>query len=672
MERPNRPASWSALPWGYAAALFGVTLAIYLPALNGGMLWDDDAHVTRLGLRSLDGLWRIWTDFHATQQFYPLLHSAFWVEHILWGDATLGYHLANILLHATSACLFVLLLQRLRVPGARLAGLLFAVHPVCVESVAWISEQKNTLSLVFYLLAALAYLRFDAGRDRPGARSSYLLACALFILALLTKSVTGTLPAALLVVLWWQRGRIAWRRDVVPLVPWFALALCSGALTSWIERNIGGARGGEFDLTLVQRGLLAGRILWFYVGKVFWPAHLILIYPRWEVRADAAGWIGYLLAAVGVTAALWLVRGRSRGPLAAWLLFVGTLFPALGFFNVYPFLFSYVADHFQYHAMLGILAAVSAGFVRLLEGKGQAAQAAGWAAGAALVAGLGLASNADAGDFADQRTLFEATARQNPNCWMAQDSLGLWYKDHADETRAMAHFKEALRLRRDYPQAHNNLGLCLEDQGDIDQAMAEFREAIRIKGDFAEAHNNFGSALARDPARIGEAVAEFQETARLQPEFAGAHDNLGSAFLRIPGRTLDAIAQYREALRLDPNLAEAHAHLGYALSGMPDRVGEAIGEYEEAIRLDPADSQIRNNLGLALISQGRFSEAVSQLNEALQVSPGFVEIRLNLAIALLNIPGQKAEAARQLDAYLQVRPANDMTQQILEQLQATP
>jgi tetratricopeptide (TPR) repeat protein len=576
-----------------------------------------------------------------------------------------------VLFHATSACLFVALLRRLGVPGASLAGILFAVHPVCVESVAWISEQKNTLSLVFYLLSALAYLRFDQVRGQPSAARAYAMASALFVCALLTKSVTGTLPAALLVIFWWKRGRIDWRRDGVPLIPWFALAVASGLLTSWIERTIGGAQGPDFNLTLVQRCLLSGRVLWFYLGKLVWPTHLVLIYPRWDVRSAGWGWAPYLVAAVLVTLALWLARSRSRGPLAAWLLFVGTLFPALGFFNVYPFLFSYVADHFQYHAMLGMVAAAAACAAGFLEKASQAAQAAGWALVAAAATGLALLSNADSGAFHDPRTLFSATLEQNPACWLAHDGLGLWFKDHGDRPAAIGHFEEALRLRKDYPQAHNNLGLCYEDQGEIDKAIEEFREAIRINGDLAEAHNNLGSALARDPEHIDEAVAEFREAARLQPEYAGAHDNLGTALLKMPGRAVEAIAEYRTAVRMDPGSADAHAHLGFALSTLPDRTNEAIDEYEESLRLNPADGQVRNNLGLALIAEGRPTEAAEQFETALRFMPSFAEIHLNLAIAFLGIPGRRTEAAQQLEAYLQVRPANELSQQILEQLQAT-
>src|ERR1017187_831301 len=250
------------------ALILCATVVAYLPALHGSLLWDDSSHVTRPDLQSFHGLWRIWFDLGATQQYYPLLHSAFWMEHRLWGDAVLGYHLTNVLLHALAACLVVAIARRLALPGAWLAGLVFALHPLCVEAVAWISEQKSVLSGVFYLAAALAYLHFDHSR-RP---SRYLAALGLFVLALLSKTVTATLPAALLVVFWWQRGRLEWKRDVRPLLPWFVLGVSAGLFTAWVEKTVIGANGADFALTPVGRGLLAGRAIWFYAAKLVWPA----------------------------------------------------------------------------------------------------------------------------------------------------------------------------------------------------------------------------------------------------------------------------------------------------------------------------------------------------------------------------------------------------------------
>ena len=291
-----------------------------------------------------------------------MVHSVFWVEHKLWGDATLGYHLVNILLHAFSALLLLKILRQLEISGAWLAAAIFALHPVQVESVAWISELKNTLSGVFYLGSALIYLNFDQTRRLK----FYVAALVLFGLGLLSKTVIATLPAALLVVFWWQRGKLSWKQDVRPLLPFFLAGVVMGLFTAWVERKFIGAEGKVFDLTLLERMLIAGRVVWFYLGKLFWPAGLVFIYPRWEVSGTV--WWQYLFPAATLLllAGLWAWRRRNRGPLAALLFFVGTLFPALGFLNVYPFRYSFVADHYQYLAGLGVITVVSAGAAQLL------------------------------------------------------------------------------------------------------------------------------------------------------------------------------------------------------------------------------------------------------------------------------------------------------------------
>ena len=345
----------------WLVALFVAVFRAYQPAWRAGFIWDDPAHVTRPSLRSLDGLARIWFEVGATQQYYPLLHSAFWVEHRLFGGTATGYHLVNIALHALNAAMLGLILRRLRVPGAVLAAGIFALHPVMVESVAWVSELKNVLSGFFYFSAALAYLRFDAERSRR----AYTLALVLFVLGLLCKTVTATLPGALLVILWWQRGRLSWRRDVLPVVPFFIIGAAAGILTAWVEQGMLKEDGAEYDFSLVERSLIAGRAICFYAGRLLWPANLIFVYPRWVVSQSA--WWQYLFpaAVLLVLAALWRWRAQARGPLAGALFFTGTLFPALGFVNVFPFIYSFVADHFQYLASLGIIVPFAAGMTWL-------------------------------------------------------------------------------------------------------------------------------------------------------------------------------------------------------------------------------------------------------------------------------------------------------------------
>src|SRR5450755_3096806 len=225
--------------WFFVLALTAATLLAYLPAWNGKPLWDDDAHITRPELRPLHGLVEIWARPGATQQYYPFTHSVFWLEQRLWHDAILPYHLVNILLHVASAVVLLLILRRLKIPGAWLAAAIFALHPVQVESVAWISEQKNTLSAFFFLSAALAYL----GYDKTKARWPYIAAFTLFSLGLMSKSVIATFPAVLLVIFWWQRGAIKWRRDVLPLFPFVCFGVGASFMTVWMEKTQIGASG---------------------------------------------------------------------------------------------------------------------------------------------------------------------------------------------------------------------------------------------------------------------------------------------------------------------------------------------------------------------------------------------------------------------------------------------
>jgi tetratricopeptide (TPR) repeat protein len=614
-----------SLPEGWLCALiFVVSLLAYLPALRGGFLWDDAGHVTRPELRSLAGLYRIWFEIGATQQYYPLLHSAFWVEHRLWGDAVAGYHGLNIALHATAACLFGRLLRRLAVPGAALAALLFALHPVCVESVAWISEQKNTLSAVFYLTAALAYLNFD---DQRGARR-YAVATAVFLLALLTKTVTATLPAALLVVFWWRRGRLEWRRDVLPLLPWFALGAASGLFTAKFERELIGAQGADFVLSGVQRVLLAGRVFWFYLGKLFWPAELVFIYPRWTVDAAQIGQWLFPLGALALLGGLgWRAR-RQRGPLAAVLLFGGTLFPVLGFFDVFPFLYSYVADHFQYLASLAIFALIAAG---LTEGFSRVRWAVRMGAAAVLLATLGALTWSQARMYRDVETLYRTTLERNPACWMAHNNLAIVLADNGRVAEAISHLETTLALRPDYAEAENNLGDDLNRLGRSREAIPHLERALRLQPGYAEAHNNLGVALLAEQ-RTDEGIAQFAQAIRAQPAYAVAHYNWGLALARS-GRPAEALPQFERAVALDPGYADAELSWGLALM-LSRRFDEAVPHFERALALKPDSAEAQHTYGRALAHAGRWDAAIAHYRQALRINPDFGAAHLDLALAL--------------------------------------
>ncbi|MGD1091159.1 MAG: tetratricopeptide repeat protein [Bryobacteraceae bacterium] len=633
--------------------LFCVALLAYSPALKGGLLWDDASHVTRPELRSLHGLWRIWFELGATQQYYPLLHTAFWAEHKLWGDAVLGYHLTNVLLHASAACFMVLIMRRLSLPGAWLAGFIFALHPVCVEAVAWISEQKSTLSTAFYLGSVLAYLHFDRTRRRP----VYFLALALFILALLSKTVTATLPAALLVVFWWQKGRLNWKRDVLPLAPWLMLGAAAGLFTAWVERNYIGAQGSNFALPFLARILLAARVIWFYIGKLLWPADLIFNYPHWNI--DTSEWWQYLfpLGVVGAAAGLWLFTRKNRGPLAAFLFFIGTLFPVLGFLDVYPFVYSYVADHFQYLASLGIIVPAAAVLTtaagRIPIGRFAPALAA------FLLAALGTLTWRQSGIYKDVETLYRVTLVRNPGSVMAHNNLGNYFlKIPGRVPEAISQFEAALALKPDLPEAHNNLGTALSTMPDrLPDAITQFETALRNRPNFPEAHNNLGRALSNVPGRAPEAIQHFEAALALKPDYADAHYGLGTLLLDQPGRSADAVAQLEAALQTNDDSAQAHNSLGIALSRIPGRAPEAIAQFEAALRINPDFAEAHNNLAGALGGiPGRAPEAISHFEAALRSDPNLAEAHMNLGSALVGQPGRLPEAISHLEAAVRIKP----------------
>ncbi|MGH8048363.1 MAG: tetratricopeptide repeat protein, partial [Chthoniobacterales bacterium] len=504
-----------------------------------------------------------------------------------------GYHLLNIFLHVASCLLLVRILRRLEIPGAWLAAAIFALHPIEVESVAWITELKNTLSGFLYLGAAAAYLEFDRSRNR----AAYAAALGLFVFGLMAKSVIATLPAALLVVFWWKRGSIFARRDALPLLPFFAAGAVAGIFTAWMERTFIGANGAEFVFSFVERCLIAGRAFWFYLGKLLWPADLLFIYPRWTPDASARWQYLFPAALILATIALWRLRHRARWPLAAWLFFGGTLFPALGFLNVYPFRYSFVADHFQYLAGLAPIC-VAAACATHLFGKRIALF------GAPILLLLAILTWRQCGAYADYETLWRATLAGNPSCWIARNNLGtvLLYKGHPDE--AIASYDSAIALKPDYAEAHYNAGIALSQKGDTSAAIGHFRKALELQPVYPGAELNLGTALAR-AGRLDEAMASFREALAQKPDYPDAHYNLGIALYQT-GHADDAIAHFEKALAQNPDYAEAHRNLAVALVGK-GRLGEAIAHYERALEIHPQNAAVADDLAW-LLATGPLAE----------------------------------------------------------------
>jgi protein O-mannosyl-transferase len=614
----KEPVKWWRRDWALALLLVIVTMLAYLPAWNGTPIWDDNAHLTKPDLRSLEGLARIWTQPGATQQYYPLVHTLFWVEHRLWGDWSTGYHLLNILLHCASALLLVRILRQLEIPGAWLAAGIFALHPIQVESVAWISELKNLLSGVFYLGSLSAYLKFDRSRNL----SFYAAALVIFALGLVSKTVIATLPAVILVIFWWKRGRLSLKDDLLPLVPFFLLGTAAGLFTAWAERNLIGAEGSAFHYSFTERVLIAGRAIWFYLSKFLWPLDLIFVYPRWQIRQIV--WWQYLFpAAVLVLLAIlvWLSR-RWRAPLAGFLFFVGTLFPVLGFLNVYPFRYSLVADHFQYLACLGIIALVASGIALQLKQRQLRLHPIGYVLCGALLASLTALTWHQSAMYTDIETLWRITIERNPRAWMAHDNLGALLFREGRVNEAIVHFRKAVEIDAEQAEPQANLGNALLQNGDLDEAIAQYYNALRIKPNYAEVYYNLGNALLRK-GQADEAIDQYKKAIALKPDYADVHNNLGIVLFQ-KGEVDQAIAHYQRALEINPQEVQARANLAWALATSPQSsVMKAI-----AVKLAQqtneltgrADPTVLHILAAAFAQRGQFPEAIETAERGLQLA----------------------------------------------------
>jgi len=631
--RPNGRSSRNQIL--FAIGLILLTLVSYGPGWNGKLIWDDDAHLTRAELRSLGGLERIWLEPGATQQYYPLVHTVFWIEHRLFGEATLPYHLFNIFLHALGAWLLFKVLVQLKIPGAWLAAAIFALHPIQVESVAWISELKNTLSGVFFFSALFFYLRFDQSRSRAG----YLLALTLFILGLLCKTTIAPLPAVLLVIFWWQRTKLSPKRDLLPLVPFFVIGIGAGLFTAWMEHRFIGAQGQAFHFGLIERCLIAGRAFWFYLFKLFWPANLIFIYPRWEVSRSL--WWQYLfpIAALLFFAALFALRNRSRAPLAACLIFAGLLFPALGFINVYPFIYSFVADHFQYLASAPVISLAAAGFILLCD-RFHLHSTVRYATALTLLVFLASLTWLQAHTYSDVETLWRVTLSRNPNCWLAHNNLGAKLLVSGNSKESIVHLRKALEINPLSAEAHNDLGDALSQEGESNEAVAHYLRAIEIKSAYAAPHTNLGELFLR-AGRMDESLVQLEEAVKIDPHDANAQNNLGNTLLQM-GKVSEAIRHYEATVDLRIyqskfEQAKAHYNLANALAqhGESD---EAIAHYRKTLELQPNYADAHNNLARAFAAKNEVAQAIAHYQKASEIAPNSALFQNNLAWQLATCP----------------------------------
>ena len=502
-------------------ALGLLVVVSYLPAmLWGGFIWDDNLCIKVDPVREVSGLQQIWFSPSAIEEehhYWPLVYTTFWLEHKLWGFAPAGYHIVNVLLHLANTLLLWHLLRRLAVPGAWVVAAVFAVHPLHVESVAWIIERKDVLSGLFYLAAVLAWMRFV---EKPSSRW-YACSLVLYAAGLLSKSIVVTLPAALLIWHWWKQGRLT-STDLWRLVPFFAvgLVITVGDLSFyWSETS------ASLDYSLAERTLIASRALWFYAGKLLWPSELAVIYPRWDIHvADPLAW-GYLIAAIALVVILWHFRLRiGRGPLAGVLFFAVTVSPVLGFVD-YSFMeVSFVADRFQYLAGIGIttlvITAVACG-IRRLSNMWQKGALTGVAV---MLAVLGMLTWRQVSIYRDNETFWQHVVILNPQAQIA----------------------------------HVNLGAVLFMQERYEEAETRLRSAIVVDPQSYDAYLNLSNALYMQE-RYVEALEAARVAVQQRPDLATVHTGLGVVFAALE-RYDEALQSFDQALALDPTLEEARAN----------------------------------------------------------------------------------------------------------------
>jgi tetratricopeptide (TPR) repeat protein len=604
--------------WLQAVILAAAVILAYQPAWHAGFIWDDDVYVTHNRLLTApDGLQRIWFSRDSPSQYFPLVYTAFRMERSAWGLDPGGYHWINILLHAASAMLLWMLLRRLRLPAPWLAAAFFALHPVQVESVAWVTELKNVLSLFFCLLAAWAWV--NCVEDRPGVWRFYVGALLFQALALLAKSTACTWPVALLLILWLTRKPITARR-VWQIIPFFAMGLLMGMVSIWWEGHHQYAVGDTYAIGWLSRLLIASRAIWFYAAKLLWPVGLSFSYERWEI--NPADPFQYLWPMACIVAGLMIWRD-GRGLKAATIFYVATLAPMLGFIMQYAFRYAFVADHYQYVASIGPLALAAAGLERFLGRIGPAKNLVY----AALLALLGTLTWRQCRNYSDSETLWRATLATAPTSSIARNNLSQALLDKGALDESMGLSREVLASRPGDPVARNNLGFALLEKGRVDESISDFQQSLAAQPNAPNPYYNLGRAWLKK-GRYEDAITNFQTAIRLQPDFANAYCNLGYALLQA-GRTPDAISNYQESIALEPDYALAHNDLGSILLRQGD-TNQARFHFERAATVAPDFVEAHYNLGGLLLAGGQLDEALSQYEKVAQLRPQLAEAHLML------------------------------------------
>jgi len=577
----------------------------YLPALGAGFVWDDEPLITANPLlRSLSGLAEIWSGAR-TADYFPLTNTIFWIEYHLFGVHAAGYHALNIFLQSANALLVWAVLRRLEIPGAWLAGLIFGIHPVHAESVAWISELKNVLSMFFFLVSLLCFFEIEEKRALSSS-VAYVASLCFFLFALLSKTHVVFLPVVILLCAWWRRssslernngaggrqvakrGSPHFHREMIRTWPFFLVAIALGLLTLWFQ-----SRGiGEEEIVLGSFGRRfanAGIAVWWYAGKVFAPIRLMNVYPSW--RFDSPRLVEWLplLALIGVMLILWRWRNRwTRSLLFAFAYFVVALLPVLGLLRMaYARSGTLVADHFQYFADISLIALFSAGVARLLDSRPRWIKIVTGAVVTLLLGAIGSYTWARTEIYRNEETLWQDNFSKNPDAWQGHNRIGQLFFDKGKFAEAAQHFKRATELKPEIPDNYNSLGLAYCRLEQFDEGIVEYRKALQLKGKKPSAAKSAGVATMR--TNLANALT------------LTANNLIDSArVLFEQGAAIAAEADRKTAM---------------------ERYEEAISEYEKALELEPQHPAIHRNLGLVLIRLGRYDEAIVHLQTVLRQVP---------------------------------------------------
>ena len=616
MQKKSKQKSSGGILWG--TLLLVLTFVCYVPALRAGFVWDDDALTNNPLLRDTTGLKTIWLKPAAIPReahFWPLVYTSFWIEYHIWGLYPAGYHLVNVLIHIFNVMLLWLLLKRLNAAFAWFAAAVFALHPVHVESVAWVIERKDVLSGLFYFLSILYFIKFHEKKKLP----PYVLSLFFFLCGIWSKSIVISLPIALILYLWWKGEKMDLRKSLY-LAPYFILAFLLALFDLWLFRQKSSA---SFHFTFPERFIIAGKALWFYAGKIFRPYPLMAIYPRWEINARDAFQYLYPLTALAVPLVLFLMRKRlGKTPFFLVLFFGITLFPVLGFVDYGYMRYAFAADRFQYLASMGLIILFSAILWRLLNTsllKKRSFLLYGTMSLVLIV--LGVMTFLQAGTFRDYETLFRRNVEKNPHSYAVHNNLATALEEKGDLHGAENHYKKALELKSDEDQVHYNLGALYAKIKQDDKAVYHYEQAIRINPENSSAHNNLGFIFA-GKGDLDKAIQHYEKSLILRPDHPRTHFNMGNA-LMLKGDTKGAVGNYKRALQLDPRLPDLANTLAWILATNKDseiRNGKEAVLYAEMACKGTGykEAAILDTLAAAYAEAGRFQEAVITAQKAIE------------------------------------------------------